>query len=295
VKKIITVFLVLLFALSFNLQVFAQDTATASTQETKIVVDEDKLVATQSGVKIFNKERTSQRIPELKTLYRDQIEAYRKSQKEFVVAKTNYGTVETLTSLEEAVTATRVVMEDRSKVMITYLEFLVATLEDTSGVELSLKQDGLKQLNSMVVALKIHQEDIALAKDRVAVNNLADNFVPYAQQYSFVVYKAMSLIKIGQIQSVYDVATLIKEDVVQTQEDQEVGAVVKAKRDRAYQEIERNFVKINSSLSELNVRINGVKPESFTQSFYEKILVDLESTYTQLSKSLDYLAELLKL
>ncbi len=279
-KKItIAVLLALVLIIPFATIVFAQEEV------------QDNSVPEQ----IFNKKRTSERIPELKTLYRDQVEAYRQAYKDFTIAKTNYFNVQTLTALEEAVASTRTVMDSRSKVMITYLEFLVATLEDTSGVELSLKQESLKQLNSMVVALRIHREDIALVKDRAGVNNLADSFVPYAQQYEQVVYKAMALIKIGQVQAVYDRAVLTKQEIAKLQESEEVNAVVQAKRERAYHEIERNFGKINSQLNQLNVRINQAKPESFTQSFYERVLEDLEPIFIQLTKALSYLEELLKL
>ena len=96
--------------------------------------------ATNSGI-IFNKTNNTQKIKDLKILYRDQIEAYRNSEKEFVIAKSHYFNVQTLTALEEAVGATELAMDHRSKVLITYLELIGATLEDTAGVELALKEE----------------------------------------------------------------------------------------------------------------------------------------------------------
>ena len=133
-------------------------------------------VIAQDSAQIFNKTRNTQKIEELRILYRDQIEAYRKSDKEFNVAKTHYFNVETLRALEEVVSATEVAMFDRSKILITYLELLSATLDDASGIELTLKEESLKEIRSLIVNLQLHQEEIDLADDRGSVNILADKF-----------------------------------------------------------------------------------------------------------------------
>jgi len=195
----------------------------------------------QETDKIFNKTRNTQEILELRTLYRDQIEAYRKSDKEFNIAKTNYFNLETLTALEDVVKATEVVMLDRSKVLITYLELLAATLDDTVGIELTSKEESAKQIRSLIITLRLHQENIILAKDRDSVNLLADNFEVFVDSYNQITYKALSLIRIGQIRAVYDATTIIDSDIKSGQENDEVGAVINAKRNRAYQEIQRNF------------------------------------------------------
>ncbi len=259
------------------------------------VADESPAPEVVETTKIFNKTRNTQKIADLKILYRDQIEAYRNSEKEFNIAKTHYFNVETLTSLEEAVAATDLVMKNRLKVLITYLELLGTTLEDASGVELALKEESLKQINSSIMSLKLHQEDTVLAKDRAAVNLLADNFEVFVEPYNQVTYRALSLIRIGQIQSVYDAAVIIDSDIKKDKEGDDIGAVVEAKRDRAYQEIQRNFTITNSGLKMLNNRIIEGKDDGFGRSFYEKTLDELEPIYIQMSKSLDHLEELLRL
>ena len=145
------------------------------------------------------------------------------------------------------------------------------------------------------MTLQLHQEDIILAQDRTSVNFLADNFEVFVGPYNQVSYKALSLIRIGQIQAVYDLASLIDVDIRESQEDDEVGAVKESKRERAYQEIQRNFSITNSGLAKLNNKIIVGDEETFSRSFYEKALRDLEPIYIQMSKSLDHLEELLKL
>lgn len=245
--------------------------------------------------RIFYKSRNTQEIINLRNLYKAQIEEYRKSEQAYIVAKTHYFNVETLVALEEAVDATELAMKNRAKVMLTYLELLYATLDETAGVELAQKEISIQQLEAMINELRIYQESIIIAEDRVAVGELADNFEPFVERYNQVSYRALALIRIGQIQSVLDAAEIIDEDIkAEKSAEEEVGALTQAKRDRAYQEIQRNFEQTKTALAKINDRIVFGDRDSFGRSFYDKVLTDLESPYIEISKSLNHLEELLK-
>ncbi len=253
------------------------------------------VVESQDADKIFSKTRNTQKIAELRLLYRDQIEVYRKSDKAFNIAKTHYFNVLTLVSLEELVAANQKAMDDRLNVMITYLDLIGTTLEDTSGVEIKLKTESLSQINEMIVNLKLHKDKVAVSRDRALLNETADEFALMVKPYEYVSYRALSLIRIGQMQLVYDAAFIIDADIKKIKESEDVGAVVKSKRARAFQEIQRNFTITNEGLAELNDKIIFGVQESFGSSFYEKTLDGLQPIYIQMSKSLDHLTELLKL
>lgn len=245
--------------------------------------------------RIFYKSRNTQEIINLRNLYKAQIEEYRKSEQAYIVAKTHYFNVETLVALEEAVDATELAMKNRAKVMLTYLELLYATLDETAGVELAQKETSIQQLEAMINELRIYQESIIIAEDRVAVGELADNFEPFVERYNQVSYRALSLIRIGQIQSILDVAEIIDEDIKAEKSEEEVGALTQAKRDRAYQEIQRNFEQTTAALAKINDRIVFGEQDTFSRSFYEKVLSDLVSPYSEIAQSLNHLEELLKL
>lgn len=292
-QKKLFLFLTLVFLVGVNIsKVNAQD---ANEAETQVIQDATPAADPANTEKIFNKTRNTQKISELKVLYRDQIEAYRNSDKQFNIAKTHYFNVLTLISLEELVGSTRLAMSDRLRVLITYLELLNVTLEDTTGVELALKEESLKQIRATIISLKLHQEDVALAKDRATLNLLADDFSLFVEPYEQVSYRALSLIRIGQMQAVYDAATLIDADIKKSKEGEEVGAVVAAKRTRAFQEIQRNFSITSAGLIKLNEGVISREGDDFGRNFYENTLADLEPIYIQMSRSLDHLQELLKL
>lgn len=244
---------------------------------------------------VFIQERETEKITQLRLLYRDQVLVYRNSENEYSIAKTNYEQVLTLSALEEAVAATEKVMFDRSRVMITYLELISAVLSETKGVELDLKSQSQTEMSGLINLLRGHQEKILVSKDRLAMATLSDEFAPIAVQYENAVYKALSLIRIGNIQEVRDKAKIIKDDIVLEHSSQEVSAFQLAGRERAYAEIERNFKTINDGLIDLNLKFLDISRDGYSRTFYQRVLSDLGPIFAELTRSLDHLEELIRL
>ena len=294
-KKLILLVFLFGFVVFSVTPVTAQEMATDSAQqESTTILPTD--IATQSAqTTVFSKDRETQRITELRSLYRNQVEVYRNAEKAYVIAKTNFEQVATLASLEEAVKATNLVMQERSRVMITYLELLDAVLNETNGVELNLKAQSSTELIGLITALKIHQDEIFLSSSRESMVILSDSFEPIANSYASTVYKTLSLIRIGQMQEVRDKSEIIMQDIVASHELSDSSNTATAKRKRAYVEIERNFDTVNVNLAKLNSKFLEAKREGFSRSFYENILKDLGPVYVQISKSLEHLEELLTL
>lgn len=283
-KKILTALLLVILGSFFGTAIFAQETATAEATATS-----------EATTQIFTKERETEKIRQLRILYRDQVEVYRKSEKDFSIAKTNHEQVQTLAALEEAVNATRTVMADRLRVMITYAELIDAVLVETNGIELDIKEQTHSELVGMINLLKIHQENVQVAKDRPAMALLADDFEPVAIQYESLVYKTLSLIRIGKIQEVQDKAEIIEADIIKEHDSEEVSSVITAKRERAYAEVEKDFKVTNQDLAKLNEDFLVARRDGFKRGFYERILEDLSPVYARLSRTLDHLEELLSL
>lgn len=298
-KKLI-LFLSILFTVFFAASPsvgFAQNQETAQPPQagdTEASV-EATLSPTDEDLDIFVKERETEKIIQLRDLYRKQAEVYRAAEKEFVIAKTNFEQVQTLASLEEAVKKTKQVMQVRTEVLITYLELLEAVLKETNGIELDLKQQSQTELIGLIQALKIHQDDIAVSNDRQAMAVLANDFEPIAITFESEVYKALSLIRIGRIQEVHDKSEIIFVDIQELHESQESTASAQAKRNRAYAEIERNFDSIVSDLVDLNEKFLQARRDGFSRSFYTRTLEDLSPVYAEISRSLGNLEELIEL
>lgn len=291
-NKLLAIFLLLTFYSATSGIVMAQSSIPTNDATTAANVAE---TATGTPIPELTKERETQRIKDLRTLYRDQVEVYRNSEKAYIIAKTNYEQVQTLASLEEAVKATQTVMYDRSRVLITYLELVDAVLIETNGIELDLKEQSHTEMFGVINAIKIHQENILISKDRQAMVFLADEFEPIAFSYQSSVYKALSLIRIGKIQEVHDKSEIIEVDIQKEHELQDVSEAKISRRNRAYAQVEQNFDLINQNLADLNVTFTEGRRDGFTRGFYEAILEDLAPIYAQISKSLDHLEELITL
>lgn len=291
IKKLLTVLLAVSFCIFSSTVVLAQD---QEATDAAVTIDQ-AATGTASAVAELTKERETQRIKDLRILYRDQVEVYRNSEKAFTIAKTNYEQVQTLAALEEAVKATQVVMSDRSRVLITYLELIDAVLIETNGVELDLKDQSHTELFGIINAIKIHQENILVSKDRQAMAFLSDEFEPISLSYQSAVYKALSLIRIGKIQEVHDKSEIIEVDIKKEHDSQDASDAKISRRKRAYAEIEQSFDTVNDNLAELNDTFTKARREGFTRSFYQTILEELAPVYAQISKSLDHLEELITL
>lgn len=296
-KKLSVILLLLVFYIFLTGVSLAQEEQTFDEASDEVVATSEAQPTSSEALisETLIKERETQRIQELRILYRDQVEVYRNSEKAFSIAKTNYQNVQTLAALEEAVTASKTVMMDRSRVMITYLELVDAVLIETNGIELDLKNQSHTELFGLINALRIHQDTIAVSKDRQEIAVLANEFEPIATSYQSSVYKALSLIRIGKIQEVHDKSRIIELDIISEHESQEVNAVTTARRERAYAEIERNFDTVNNNLIKLNGLFQEAKRDGFSRSFYERILRDLSPVYAQISRSIDHLEELITL
>ena len=260
-----------------------------------VIAQEATDSAQMDSIEVFTKDRETARIAELRILYINQVELYRNSEKAYTIAKINFQQVQTLSALEEAVKATKLVMTERSKVLITYLELLDTVLIETNGIELDLKNQSHTELTGLINAIKIHQDNIIVSNNRESMVLLSDEFEAIEFSFTSSVYKALSLTRIGKIQEVRDKSEIIKADIEDRNNSQDISTSDNSKIKRAYIEIERNFDTVNKNLAELNEKFLEAKKDGYSRSFYEGVLSDLGPVYAQISKSLDHLEELITL
>lgn len=248
---------------------------------------------------VFIKPEEDERMLELRILYRDQVEAYRSAERAFVIAKGQFEQVQTLNSLEEAVKATKSVFFERSRVLVTYLELVVLTLQKTQGVELSLKERSLDGLNKVLLEVIEHQKAIEAANTRDEMAVLADSFEVVAQQAQLETYKALSLIRTGSMQSLLDRTLFVKQQIVSKHQSENAAETIVARRERAYAEIDRKLGLVQQSIDSINASVlkgeSAQQSSPFSASFYETVLKNLGSAYAQMTQSLNNITELLRL
>ena len=157
-----------------------------------------------------------QELDRLRNLLRLQIEAYRQSEREYIIAKDQYKNLQTLRLLEDAVAASQRVMADRNKVLITYLEITMVTLKSTEGVNLDFKNEAAASLEEQIEVLRTHGENIQKSQDREAVAAMVEGDAIEPGIINSA-YQGMSLVSTGRLQTVYDKARIILADIQASQ------------------------------------------------------------------------------
>jgi len=240
---------------------------------------------------IFLKRFKTEESKRLIELYQANFEKYKTSERDFYLAKAQYEQLYTLASLESAVVSTRQVMEDRANVLIVYEELLAASLVDTTGAELSMKQETLAKLQKQIGELKAHKEVIAAAHDRAAVYRAGIDFSLLVPELSATAYETLSQIVIADIQRVYDKTVTYYADLKQAQSEMETSPLKAEERKRAYGETDALMASIGENLDLIRSSITA-KNQRLDHSSYTEIVRSLSSSHAQLSQAMDFLNEL---
>jgi len=232
---------------------------------------------------------------ELQNLYRDEIGAYRDSERTFEVSKEQYFKLTTLKALEQAVSGTRNVLLARSKVLITYIEILKNELELQHGVNLVQKDAALELLSTQLTYLKSHQDAVLLANDRDAIASAVANFKENQPNIEDAVYRARTLIAIGKVQTVNDKARALLEDIKKEHAKEEVTSLVASKRDRAYTETTKHIDQTEAAVIKIIDQDYSRTTNQFNKSRFNQLSAELSEPYITAQKTLGFLDELLKL
>lgn len=231
----------------------------------------------------------------MQALYRDEIGAYRDSDRTFQIAKEQYTKLGTLAALEQAVSGTRNVLLARSKVLITYLEILKNDLELQHGVHLVQKQEAIEKLQAQLAYLKTHQDAVLLANDRDAILAVVTDFKQNAPLVEDAAYRARTLMAIGKIQTVNDKAQKLLDDIAAEHAKEEATSLVVSRRERAYAETTKHINETEAALIKIVDQdyTRGNRP--FTQSRFTQFSGELSAPYISAQKTLGFLKELLTL
>jgi hypothetical protein len=233
---------------------------------------------------------TLSELNQLKANYRQQLNTYRNDQRLFEVAKAQYEKLQTLTSLEEAVRSTQKVMTSRQVVLSTYLKILRATLNQTNGIDIPVKEKELKNLDTLLIDMKSHQLKIDASVDRLQLQQAAADYSKLDERVTSRSYFTLSLIAYGQMQSVLDKTMSVRDDVRQHTEATETNALRLAEKKRGLDEIDRNLTQVQNSLLKTKANI-FLNPDKSGEGTYGQTVRDLNDAYANLSRSLGLLKE----
>ncbi len=275
--------------LTFQKTVFAQETQ--EVVEPTTAPDTSETTASESSVPvdtIFIKPQQPEEIKKLLKLYQDQVEKYSVSEREYRTAKAQFFKLETLQSLEEAISKTRQVMLDRDDVLITYSELVRAHLQDTDGIEITLKSDADSDLEALIISLKEHRAKVAETKDREGMKQRAIEFAPIAKTIDERLSFSVSLITLGDLQAIYDKNLIIYREIKQLHTTTPTSALRQEERERAYREVDQSVEKVRGELEVTRGTLSSKNKANYSEANSK-----FKAISAGHSRVLDYLKELL--
>lgn len=242
---------------------------------------------------ILQKQRLEQQIQDTKTQLLSELSSHQQQEKKYRVALDQYKRLQTLSSIEEAVSATKNAMLSRNQVLKTYLELNRLKLIEAEGIEISHKQIVLDQLESNQEILRSFEKKLNQELNREQINQLAEEFEPIGQQLQETSYYALNLLSIGRLQAVYDQALAIYQKILED-ESVEDSLIQQTERQRALNEVDKLFTQIAPLLEAQWADLEQVRTSQHSdyQRFYRSIFDDLNPIYAQLSQLTAYLEEL---
>jgi len=277
--------------LSFFLLVFP---VYAQNSEPDQVVTETTGNAVLKTDMIWQKERLDEEIVTLKATYQSQLENYLYQDKLYRIAYDQYKQLQTLVSIEDLTQKAKTLGLSRDEVLISYLDLLRLNLITTEGIELSLKSKYLNQLESTIVYLKEHQENLKNLNDREPVSLSLSTFANDQKNLSKQAKEVLVLLAIGNLQMIYDKSAVLKKDIDVYLEDQ--GTLELPTISRASDETNRSLssakLKLDAFWAET---LNRNESNWYLSKFYDDLPRTLNPIYVNLSQSISYLNELLSI
>ena len=200
--------------------------------------------------------------------------------------------MQTLVSIEDLTQKAKTLGLSRDEVLISYLDLLRLNLIATEGIELSLKSKYLSQLESTIVYLKEHQENLKNLNEREPVSLSLSTFANDQKNLNKQAKEVLVLLAIGNLQMIYDKSVVLKKDIDVYLGDQ--GTLELPTISRASDET-------NRSLSSAKLKLDAFWAETlkrnesnwYLSKFYDDLPRTLNPIYVNLSQSISYLNELL--
>jgi len=229
----------------------------------------------------------------LRLKYRQELEKYRDIDRQSKIANEQYRQINTLQSLELAVTTLQRALLSRGKVLELYFTLLRFEVINTTGIEDAAKQQLVEKLDRAVIDISLNQAEINLATDRNRLDQVVAEFTPLGRTWESLAYESQAALTLGRLQSMFDQVSAIKNELEQSTAT-EVVTLKQGARDRAFAETETSLISVNTQLAEMLVSVQNTEQITSRNSL-TYFLQQADRVYSQLAQSITFLEELTKL
>lgn len=230
-------------------------------------------------------------LSDLKTQYRRALDEYRVKEDQFSIASQQYYALKTLAAQEEAVRATREVNIARVDTILIYIQTLRATLDTNQGIEISRKNVLQTQFTLLVDSLKRHRSRVEIANNRIQIEQENIFMQNQQDQIAALCYQALSLIKIGLIQSALDQLVLTQTTVNEYISTAAISETVRTEKQRGSDEVTRSIdtIKLTIATATQVYDEGSERPDS---SLFRGVQDALVPAYSNLTQAGEFIKEL---
>ncbi|MDH5533219.1 MAG: hypothetical protein OEX81_02190 [Candidatus Pacebacteria bacterium] len=246
------------------------------------------VVVTAASPIISQKESIIDEIAEVRRSYKGQLAEYRQANDQFIIAKGQYEKLNTLASLEVAVQDVRKVLSLRDQVLLSYLKIIELELLEADGINLEEKTIALEETKDLQRDFLAHKDLVDNAIDRVAVNQVADDFELLSPRITSLSSYASALLRVGKLQTIYDQSLTLVEATDPRNLTDEPSLKLNEKI-RAHNEIKNLMTTLDFNL---NFVWDEIKDSRITQQPSETNKLNA-SIYASLAQVLAFLEEIL--
>ncbi len=230
------------------------------------------------------------KIRQLKELFRDQLEQYQLSDREYQLYKQQYKQLQTLASLEKAVVKAKEAMIKRNAVLLTYFDLLFAQLQVAPGVLPQKKTELEQSITTIVDKLRQNQANLDNISKKEDIAVQADYFDALKPEIYMNAFAARAYIQIGAYQDLQDRSKSLTAEVKADHASQSASAYKQSTRERAYGETDRQTAAVDQLLTGTYAKM--AKAESINENWYKNLQEQLIALQSGLEKLYGFILEL---
>lgn len=225
--------------------------------------------------------------------YLSLLEQYRIQEQTYKIAREQYYQLNTLASQELVLREGKSLLTIRANVLLTYVQMIEWKLSQTRGIPLENKNSHLVTIGLLREQIQIHKSNIQASSDRLFFDDELRNFSQIYQTVQSQSYYALSLMKVGNMQSAYDKLLVVRDAVKADTDQRELSTSIRAEKQRGFDEIDRRLQRINTDMEPIKTDIYTGR-RGFSVGHLSDLSKALSSPYSQMSQTRSLLQEIRK-
>lgn len=227
--------------------------------------------------------------------YFTSLEEYRNREQQFFIARESYYQLNTLAAQDEAIRRGKDLLSTFSDVLTTYFTYLHLTLLQTQGIQVADKESALNAIAGVLGETAVFKDSLATVASRADVDQRFTGLNESRLVLLSSAYEGLQLIKIGQLQTAINTASVLRIDMVTLVNQADLSSADRAIKLRGLGEVEQLLMSAQSNLDPLLEKHREFsEDDSASQQTYREFQLSSDPVYVQLRQADNFMKEIAK-